>query len=210
MENCNTIYAELKKRIINLDYKPGELLNEKELINEFNVSRTPIREALLKLSEKGLVNFIPRVGIYVSQIELKNIKNIYEIKKNLEALSAELASQRATKEEGQELINIAHRIESYDAKEDFQKIIRDDKLFHRKTSEFSRNENLISILDDINGETARFLQHINYVIDEPDWFNSSVMAIANAIADGDKERASIEAEKHTVVFLKKLSKIFFT
>ena len=52
-----TIYNELKRRIINMELKPGDVINEKELIEEFNVSRTPIREAILKLFSKRTFGF---------------------------------------------------------------------------------------------------------------------------------------------------------
>ena len=55
------IYSILLDRIIELEYQPGELLNEKKLIEEFKVSRTPIREALLKLSEKYVSDNIDRL-----------------------------------------------------------------------------------------------------------------------------------------------------
>ncbi|MEA3422623.1 MAG: GntR family transcriptional regulator, partial [Bacillota bacterium] len=58
------IYNELKRRIIELEYEPGSAINEKDLVNEFQVSRTPIREALLRLSQIGLVEMRPRVGTF--------------------------------------------------------------------------------------------------------------------------------------------------
>lgn len=203
------IYKELKKRIINLEYKPGELINEKDLIEEFRVSRTPIREALLKLSEKKWVNFIPRVGIYVSQIDLKHIKNAYEVKKSLESLASELAAVRATEEDIKDIISIVSEMENYDTKTEYNKIIQADQVFHKRISEISKNELLSSLLEDVNSEIARFLQHIRYVIDDPQWFHMSLQSIAYAIRDRDSKKASIEAQNHSDAFLIKLTNMFF-
>lgn len=80
-QDNQNIFDIILNRIINLDYEPGRLISEKQLIEEFSVSRTPIREALLKLSEKGFVELVPRVGTYVTQIDLRNVKYAYEVKK---------------------------------------------------------------------------------------------------------------------------------
>ncbi|MDV3425751.1 MAG: GntR family transcriptional regulator [Bacillota bacterium] len=203
------IYRELKRRIIDLEYKPGELINEKDLIEEFKVSRTPIREALLKLSEKSWVNFIPRVGIYVSQIDLKHIKNAYEVKKSLEALASELASVRATDDEIKEILSIVEEMESYDTKTEYSKIIQADQVFHKRIAEISKNELLTSLLEDVNSEIARFLLHIRYVIDDPQWFHHSLQGIAYAIRDRDPKKAKMEAQEHSDAFLIKLTNMFF-
>lgn len=100
------IYKELERRIIEMEYQPGDPLSEKQLIEEFNVSRTPIREAILKLSEKGLLDLKPRVGTFVTQIDLPSVKYAYEVKKNLEGLAAELAASRRTEEEVTELLKL--------------------------------------------------------------------------------------------------------
>ncbi|MFA6939994.1 MAG: GntR family transcriptional regulator [Clostridiaceae bacterium] len=203
------IYKELKRRIIDLQYKPGELINEKDLVEEFKVSRTPIREALLKLSEKNWVNFIPRVGIYVSQIDLKHIKNAYEVKKSLEALASELASVRATDAEIKDILTIVKEMESYDTKTEYSKIIQADQVFHKRIAEISKNELLTSLSEDVNSEIARFLLHIRYVIDDPQWFHHSLQGIAYAIRDRDPKKANIEAQNHSDAFLIKLTKMFF-
>ena len=80
----NVIFEVLKKRIIELEMKPGDVINEKDLIVEFEVSRTPVREALIKLSQIDLVEIRPRVGTFVTQIDLATVKSAYEVKKNLE------------------------------------------------------------------------------------------------------------------------------
>lgn len=203
------IYKELKKRIINLQYKPGELINEKDLIEEFKVSRTPIREALLKLSEKNWVNFVPRVGIYVSQIDLKHIKNAYEVKRSLETLASELAAVRASDDEIKDILSIVKEMENYDTNTEYAKIIQADQVFHRRIGEISKNELLTSLLEDVNSEIARFLQHIRYVIDDPQWYHRSLQGIAYAIRDRDPQKANTEAQNHSNTFLLKLTKMFF-
>lgn len=208
-KNTDYIYNEIKKRIIDMEYKPGELLNEKKLLEEFNVSRTPIRESLLKLSQKGLITIVPRVGTYVSQVDIRIAKNAYEVKKSLEGLAAELAAQRASDLEKKKLLDIIKRIESYDNVKNYKEYIKEDQIFHQITREASRNPLLIELLEDLNMHTARFLQYVGYVVEDVNWYQDSLKEIANAIIDGNSQKANEEAKNHTVVFLEKLSKMMF-
>jgi DNA-binding GntR family transcriptional regulator len=203
------IYQILKKRIIEMAYQPGTPISEKDLIEEFGVSRTPIREALLKLSQVDLVEMIPRVGTYVTQIDLMMVRHAYEVKTNLEGLAAELASQRATQGEINELFEIIERFEKYDIVNDYRECIQDDQRFHQIVRLASRNPILIDTLEALNTKTARFLQHIQYVIDDYEWFSGSLQEMAMAIKHRDRELARKTTESHTQKFLEQLSKRFF-
>jgi len=88
------IYDEIKKRIIYHLYPPGQVLNEQKLMEEFSVSRTPIREALIRLEIDKFVVIMPRALTMVSQIDYKELKNIFEIRVFLESLGARLAAER--------------------------------------------------------------------------------------------------------------------
>lgn len=210
MQYKDKIFEEIKRRIIDMEYKPGDIINEKELIDEFNVSRTPIREAILKLSQIGLIDIKPRVGTFVSQIDISQVKYAYEIKKNLEGLAAELASTRATDKEIKELFTIIERFKNYDIVNDYKECIKDDQLFHKIVRTSSRNPLLIEMLDELNTKTARFLQYIQYVLEDYDWFYNSLNEMANAIKNRDAELAKSTCEEHTKKFLKQMSKNFFS
>ncbi|BEP27777.1 GntR family transcriptional regulator [Helicovermis profundi] len=208
--NKEEIFIELKRRIIDMEYKPGSPINEKNLIEEFCVSRTPIREAILKLSQIGLIEIKPRIGTFVSDIDISSVKYAYEIKKNLEGLAAELAASRITDLELDELFSIIERFKNYDIINDYKKCIKDDQLFHKIVRNASRNPILIEMLDSLNTKTARFLQYIEYVLDDFDWFYSSLNNMANAIKNRDLENSRIICEEHTQKFLDQMSKKFFS
>lgn len=203
------IFNELKRRIIEMEYKPGDIINEKNLIDEFSVSRTPIREAILKLSQIGLLEIKPRIGTYVSQIDLTSVKHAYEIKKNLEGLAAELAAQRADDDEINELFEIINRFQSYDIVKDYKDCIKDDQRFHMIIRTATKNPILIEILEELNIKTARFLQYIKYVLDDYDWFYGSLKEMADAISNRDSEKARTATESHTNKFLEQMSRNFF-
>ncbi|EWM64937.1 MULTISPECIES: GntR family transcriptional regulator [Micromonospora] len=87
-------YEALRSAILNGSIRPGERLGEVELSSQFGVSRTPIREALRRLTAEGLVVFQPNRGARVAEWSLSDLEDTYEIRARLESYGAALAAQR--------------------------------------------------------------------------------------------------------------------
>lgn len=104
------VYCQLKQRILLGELEPGTALQEKGLADEFGVSRTPIREALIRLESDGLVRIVPKQGVYVSEITHKSFRDAYEIRYLLIAVAGKLAAQRMTNEELDRLETIVDRL----------------------------------------------------------------------------------------------------
>jgi len=204
-----SIYNEILNRIIHLEYKPGDIIEEKKIAKEFNVSRTPVREALLFLSGKGLVQMIPRMGTYVSQIDIKKVKNAYQVKKKLESYAAELASEYASDEDIEELFEITKEMSTYKGNPDYEKYIQKDYDFFKKLRSLTRNELLEETLEELNNSIVRFLRYIQYVCDNPKWHVQSLESIAQSIKIRDPETASKETEYFDAVYVKKLFNTYF-
>lgn len=100
------IYSIIKKRILNLYFEPGQNLNPKELAKELGVSQTPIREVLLRLEWEKLVTIIPRMGIQVTKIDFKELKEIYRSRILIEGELCRLAAQNITNEHLSEMKNL--------------------------------------------------------------------------------------------------------
>lgn len=88
------IYNALKDRIIHLDYAPGTILKEQELAAEFGVSRTPLRTVLFRLEWEHLIKILPRTGIFVMELELSTITNVFQARLELEAVIGAMAFAR--------------------------------------------------------------------------------------------------------------------
>jgi DNA-binding GntR family transcriptional regulator len=88
------VYDRLLAGIALGDYAPGSALKEKELAAELGVSRTPVREALLRLRLEGLVRVVPRGGIFVAETSIRQIREITEVRLVLEECSGRLAVAR--------------------------------------------------------------------------------------------------------------------
>jgi DNA-binding GntR family transcriptional regulator len=94
----STVYDRLLARIALGDYAPGSALNEKELAAQLGVSRTPVREALLRLRLEGLVRVVPRGGIFVAETSIRQIREITEVRLVLEECSGRFAVARRSPE----------------------------------------------------------------------------------------------------------------
>ena len=108
----DVVFNTLRQAILRGELKPGERLMEIQLANKLGVSRTPIREAIRKLELEGLVLMVPRKGAEVAEITEKNMLDVLEVRKALEELAAELACERITKEQIQEMKVAAREFEN--------------------------------------------------------------------------------------------------
>lgn len=77
-------YEYIKEKILSCEYEPGALMNEQQLCDELQLSRTPVRDALSRLEQEGLVNIMPKKGLVVSDLKLSDINRIYEVRLLLE------------------------------------------------------------------------------------------------------------------------------
>lgn len=150
------VFEALREAIINGKLKPGERLMEIQLADDLGVSRTPVREAIRKLELEGFVVMIPRKGAYVADISLKEIADVFEIRGALEGLAAELAAERATEDEIEQmerfLVELAEMIEG----KVLDRIVEIDTRFHETLYSSSRNERLSQILNLLREQIQRF------------------------------------------------------
>ena len=124
------LYALVKKRIIQLQYQPGEILNEADLADEFGLSRTPVRRVFQLLSADKLINVVPRYGAQVAPVDFRKMKAVFEVTRELDPFATRLAVERISKDKIDELQEIVDRINSYHIETDYQKAINDDERFH--------------------------------------------------------------------------------
>lgn len=103
---------------------------EIQLANKLGVSRTPIREAIRKLELEGLVLMIPRKGAEVAEITEKNMRDVLEVRKALEELAVQLACEKITAEEIEEMKKAAEEFRMILKNNDITEIAEADVRFH--------------------------------------------------------------------------------
>ena len=152
----DVVFNTLRQAILRGELKPGERLMEIQLANKLGVSRTPIREALRKLELEGLVNMVPRKGAEVADITEKSLRDVLEVRKALEELSVQLACEKITEEEIEELKRVAERFKDTLNDQDVTKIAEADVAFHDVIYTATDNQKLILLLNNLREQMYRY------------------------------------------------------
>ena len=160
----DVVFKTLRQAILIGELKPGERLMEIHLANRLGVSRTPIREAIRKLELEGLVTMIPRRGAEVSQITVKSLKDVLEVRKALDALAIELACERITEEEIEALEKACTKFEEATRTKDARIMAQADVDLHHIIVKASRNEKLDQMVNNLAEQMYRYrFEHIKDV-----------------------------------------------
>ena len=169
--HASYVYSEIKRRIITLELKPGEILDEKQLMSELKVGRTPIREALLMLKNENLIVSLPNKSAYVKELTLKDVKDLSEALMNIERLTASLAAQRITSEGLNEIKKVGEEIEGVVSRKDYWEIESQNRVFHQLIAKACGNRYLISIHENLRNEISR----LSYLAFSKDFNNNPTL-----------------------------------
>src|SRR5699024_5150027 len=135
-------YSILRHAIRNLLLHPGQNVLEREMAEILDMSRIPLKEALVRLQTEGLIQIVPRRGFTVKTIETKELKEIYEIAESLDGLATELATKKIQKPELQYLNSIINEQENTLQQNDLEEWSKLDDQFHANIINLADNYNL--------------------------------------------------------------------
>ncbi|MFY9417076.1 MAG: GntR family transcriptional regulator [bacterium] len=190
------IYTEIRDKIIAGEYKTGDNLVELKLAEEYGVSRTPIREALLQLEQEGLVRYEPNRGVVVLGISNQDIQDIYVIRRLIEGVAAYWAASRATPEELESIAEVVDLIEFYTGKGDIEHITELDVKFHNLILEASKSRPLKQALGSFMHYIQRARTKSLKVPGRPEESLKEHKAILAALQARDPEKAQEAMTQH--------------
>lgn len=150
------VYNEVREALLCGQFKKGEWLTEHMLTQKLGVSRTPVRSALQRLAEDGLVSMIPNRGAVVIGIAKEDIVDIYRIRMRLEGLASAMAAEKITDEAKQKLSENVALFEFYVQRQDTEHIEELDTAFHSMIYEASGSRTLERILTDLHSNTKAY------------------------------------------------------
>jgi DNA-binding GntR family transcriptional regulator len=139
------VYQGIKKDILSGVYRMGERLSVADLADQYEVSKTPVREALSALQHEGIVDIVPRVGYFVSHMTIEEVQNLFQLRLILEGASAELAAEHITGQELLELENIPRSWTTGDL-DSHLRYLRDNREFHLRIALATRNRHLAGLV----------------------------------------------------------------
>lgn len=150
------IYGLLRTEILTCELEPGRDLSEAELAARFNVSKTPVREALATLRSDGFVRTFPRRGYQVIPITFGDMTELFDLRTILEAGAAELACARLGRGEVDHLNKLADVVYDRAEQKSLKRFIQANQDFHAAIAKASGNERLHQLLVRQIGELERF------------------------------------------------------
>jgi DNA-binding GntR family transcriptional regulator len=188
-------YLQIKEKIITVEMPPGSVIRESELMAELSLGRTPIREALKQLESESLVVVAPRRGMFVSDVAITDLQQIYEIRVELESLCARLAAQRVTPAQLDDFRRLAAGYQGADAA-DKARALSTDRDFHRILAEAAGNRFLQSEAEKFYNLSLRIWYLALNRVQPCDIDVEAHFEIVDAIEAGDHVRCGQRMREH--------------
>ncbi|MDY0042302.1 MAG: GntR family transcriptional regulator [Desulforhabdus sp.] len=204
------IFHELRDRIVFGAYPPGLNLPEKELCEEFKVSRTPLREAFLKLQDMKLVTVIPRFGTTVTPVDINEIRCSFEVKIELEGLAGKLAAERIKPDKLEELdavINEAALLLRTGGSQRHHRLIEIEGRFHEIIRQAARNPVLQEMLDNLHYRCARLWSSALSEVVPDEEIIDQMRKVSVALKECNSDAARVHMEEHVQYFIEKIKKV---
>ncbi|WP_196821521.1 GntR family transcriptional regulator [Arthrobacter sp. CAN_A6] len=198
---ADVAYEAIRDRLVMLDIKPGDLLNDDLLAQDLGVGRTPVREALKRLELDRLVVSYPRRGTFATRVEVTDLAYISEIRTQLEPLAASRAARVAPASVREQLREVVRAVESFDSNAaSVVETLRLDARVHQGIYAAAANPHLEDVLIRYDNLATRIwcmvldrLPDLSRHVDEH-------VDLLRAIIDGDEVRAAQLARIHVIGF----------
>ncbi len=190
-----TAYDLIRHKIVSLALPPGDVIDESALRAELGLGRTPIREALQRLSLEQMVTIIPRRGMFVTQIRLTDLQRLFEIRVPLEAQAARLAAQRGTKSHWDQMDAV---LESFSTAQNGtnESLMRHDEACHQIMYAAADNPFLTDTLTNLYTLSLRLWYFALKDMDDVRTAVEEHRTIFYALRDGKDNKAAELVEKH--------------
>lgn len=183
-------YDEVKQRILDNIYHPGYQTLEHEIAEELGVSRTPVREALIRLQHEGLVELIPRRGMRVVPIVPTDMQEIYEVLTSLESMAAELLARKEPDAALLEPMRTAtNDMEVALREDDLDAWAEADERYHRSLIDLCGNRRLAQMANAVRDQGHRARMVTLRLRDKPVASINEHQQVLEAIEEGDWQRA---------------------
>ncbi len=189
-------YQAIMEAILSLQLRPGTFLSIGDLANQLEISRTPVRDALLWLQRDGLVTLVPQKGVYVSEISVKDIENIYELRIVLESYAARVATTKLTPDDLNKLEETIN--EAQQAFEQGDRVLASDfgRQIHDRLVQQVGNKRLTLYLNDLDIHYTRIRRFSVLIPGRFEKSHEEHQKILIALQSGDSKKAEQAMADH--------------
>ncbi len=149
-------YRQIEEMLVTLEIPPGALMSELDLAKRLGISRTPVGEAISRLSRSGLVAVLPRRGFIATEISVTSQLRLLELRSVIARLVARLAALRALPEQRARLVQTARTMAAAAGSGDELSYLAADQAFHPQLADCAQNDFVAQALDDLEPQIRRF------------------------------------------------------
>ncbi|WP_314325613.1 GntR family transcriptional regulator [Paenarthrobacter ilicis] len=207
---ADTAYERLRDRLLMLDIKPGDLLNDEQLARELGIGRTPVREALKRLELDRLVVTYSRRGTFATRVEVTDLAFISEIRTQLEPLAAARAARVASPATRQKLREVMAAVEDFDvSKATVVETLRLDASVHQGIYAAAANPHLEDTLIRYDNLATRIWCLVLDRLPNLEHHVREHLDLLRAVIDGDEEEAAELARDHVTGFERAVRQALF-
>jgi DNA-binding GntR family transcriptional regulator len=202
----NELYEQVKEMAILYTVRPGERVNEMELAAQFEVSRTPLREALNRLVAENILDFVPNRGFFVRELNRQAVFDLYELRRSLESSAVQLAAERASERDIKALRKFwkeAARTKASIAPA--SELVARDEAFHVRLVALSGNKEMVRALENVNAR-IHFVRWVDFEQRGDDTF-SEHFEILDAVEARDIEKCRELIEAHITCRMEEIAKV---
>jgi DNA-binding GntR family transcriptional regulator len=189
------VFETVRQAIMDNVLAPGEPVTEPRLAERLNVSKTPVREALLRLRQIGLIEQDEGRGLRVVQLTADGVRHTYEIREALESFTARRAAEKATDEDCKLILAAARRSLEGAQQGDDDEYEENNRLMHRLIADLSENPRITQMIEDAEAVIATLLRR-DFPAGHGTAGGEAHVRIASAIAARDSEGAAREMSAH--------------
>lgn len=189
-------YLLLRDAIADCSLQPGQRIVEDNLAGSYGVSRTPLREALHKLEQEGLLERLPRRGLAVAELSVKELTDLYEVRSNLEGMAARLTTQRQTPEQARIFQAYMEKACAFQRNGEEQPLLELLREFHRDIVDWCGNNVCLDFLDKMGTKIKRYVYIGMLNKDRPKQATQEHLAILRHVLERDAEGAELAMRTH--------------
>lgn len=199
-------YHEIRRRIVSLELAPGAVIEERQLVAQLGIGRTPVREALRRLAQERLVEVYPRRGMFVTGVDVRELARLSEVREVLEPEAARLAAERATGADREGLRALQAELEAGGG----DQLMDLDERIHRAVYRAAHNDLLEATLEQYYVLALRIW---SIAVDHAPELEEAIEAhrsLLEAIQAGDGERAADTMRAHVQNFEQAMHRVLLT
>ena len=203
-------YEMLRAKIVTNGLAPGEILNEKDLMAQLSIGRSPLREVLFRLQEENMITPMPRLGYMVTPLNIAEVRDLVELRRELEGFAGRLAAERITPEQLEHMRTLFSEAENAPPDDHPIASVSEyfDTRFHDLLYQAADNQQLVRMLQDLHINMLRIWFHMGFGVIGFGQEAQNLYEVLEALEQGNPEKARTAMEAHVDLFATQIKNKF--